>query len=491
MNAFTWTNRWVGRYEAYNSLMWKFAWANEVSMHDLRQHATFQDETTPCDGGGSGTTPARADWVMPFAQASGYHDIHRLTGRWGRVLVGGRATRFCPMCLQAGYVSIFHQVSILRRCPIHKRELVDTCQCGAHSPYYRIIDIHIAKPFHCAQCGLPLSGLFDAGLMIRADRTIHPLESAFDPLADWLTRLQSFPWEPPHSEDAEQREYIAAVLQGVVPLKLDPSLLRGAKLPVSFGVFTELRATGDVAFYLWRRDPDIQALVNAVRRHIHRRYIKGRKRHVRLYRDTARLCWGDNVFCPRAGVHPLVHAYWAWRCFVASNVEACRFGSLRDDLALGKNAKPLELWHGMQVSPLFQMHYLLASYFDCVRLTLEQLPPTAGPSPDPGQSNPAQKPLIHGGRGTFGPGEMGGAGPHGFEQVLGNGNQPMPSPRRRMFPVWSSVFWPRTERRFTPREYGYSYVARSIADEARALPWRSVPSIAEHEHCPSIATVRG
>ena len=158
MNTFTWTHRWTGHYEAHNSLMWKFAWANEVTMYDLRQHATFRDAAQQSDGGRSGATPACADWIMPFAQASGYHDIRVLTGRWGPILVSANRTRFCPKCLQAGYVSIFHQVSILGMCPIRKRELVHACKCGAPSPNYQDIDIEIRKPFHCTQCGLPLSG---------------------------------------------------------------------------------------------------------------------------------------------------------------------------------------------------------------------------------------------------------------------------------------------------------------------------------------------
>jgi hypothetical protein len=60
--------------------------------------------------------------------------------------------RYCPICIQHGYHSIFHQISLFTKCPFHLIELKTNCPECNNIIAYEINDKYFIEPFRC-KCG--------------------------------------------------------------------------------------------------------------------------------------------------------------------------------------------------------------------------------------------------------------------------------------------------------------------------------------------------
>jgi len=59
---------------------------------------------------------------------------------------------YCPECIKDGYHSIFHQVTLINKCPFHLIDLISVCpNCNARIDY-KICDKSFLEPFRCI-CG--------------------------------------------------------------------------------------------------------------------------------------------------------------------------------------------------------------------------------------------------------------------------------------------------------------------------------------------------
>jgi hypothetical protein len=395
-NAFSWTTRWVGRYEAMTSLKWKFAWVNALTERETSSATAYLGEP---ERWGAEVTP-------PLPKIAGHHDVHMMTGSFRELLVDPGPLRFCSACLQQGYISIFHQFAALKRCPIHKTQLFARCACGAETPLFHVRGASFDTPFMCPQCGKPWAGEFDPGKFVRADRTLHRFETAFEPLVDWLRRLKRSPYELWHAGhrltrvihvEHVLRDRMAWLLQSIEPLKLDPAMLYSPDTRATLTPLA-LKPKYQYQFFNWRDDPDVILAFHWVHRRILHHYLKGKKRFFRLYRDRRPVRPDDTIFQVPPGVHPLVHAYWVWRYCLFKYGEMSRLrGDRYDSQEWGRGMKLQELWQGTQLTLVSQMHYLLGSYFEIARMTVEVQarsatlgPPVqrAGPHYDPNRKLP-------------------------------------------------------------------------------------------------------
>jgi site-specific recombinase XerD len=72
---------------------------------------------------------------------------------WTHHLFQIHSLRFCPDCLKHGFHSIFHNLLLLSRCPIHETPLEDRCVCGRSISACLNSDLYL-QPGQCV-CGRP------------------------------------------------------------------------------------------------------------------------------------------------------------------------------------------------------------------------------------------------------------------------------------------------------------------------------------------------
>jgi len=81
--------------------------------------------------------------------------------------------RYCPVCLEACFHSIWYQAETLSCCPFHGCELVTFCQaCGAPTGTYGFSEALFGAPYSCWSCRGPVAGAeFDLSehLLLRSD----------------------------------------------------------------------------------------------------------------------------------------------------------------------------------------------------------------------------------------------------------------------------------------------------------------------------------
>lgn len=133
---------------------------------------------------------ALVGWQLPMAGEEG---IERYLGSRTNFWFSTRL-RICPLCLEQGYHSVWHQLSSLPACPLDGCQLTEQCQsCGAPLPDYRFSRSLFDRPFYCNTCGKPIAGApLDPRLL---DFRTHPQGlSALAPFNEWLRLVgQHFP----------------------------------------------------------------------------------------------------------------------------------------------------------------------------------------------------------------------------------------------------------------------------------------------------------
>jgi len=138
--------------ESCASFLLRFAWRNRLSAAQLRECSSKSQQF-----------PFTFDEKI-FAQVSSWHstDIaerHRV-GNTHWAVWKSDLFRYCPLCLECGYHSFWHQFSMLWLCPIHHIELRTRCHsCNADCPNYPTSKKLFDRPYYCAKCKMPICGV--------------------------------------------------------------------------------------------------------------------------------------------------------------------------------------------------------------------------------------------------------------------------------------------------------------------------------------------
>lgn len=134
---------------------------------------------------------------------------------------------FCPVCMQTGYHSYFHQFELLQQCPFHLEHLQHHCpSCKSEIPY-----VHGQKPvgpsdfdgaFQCDRCGYRFHGSTKLGFYFKKwehnDQTLQ-----YKPLEDWIlfnTNNQSCSRKLYFLDDLNLKDYphiLAHILKAINP----------------------------------------------------------------------------------------------------------------------------------------------------------------------------------------------------------------------------------------------------------------------------------
>lgn len=158
---YTWSRNWVAPFESLWSLLNKFAFFNNVNLQDAENlfHApghqsatwktwnlnkissTYLDENKICkilNLKSDERQKCDLSYLIPS------DDIEFLTSFY--------VLRYCPVCIEHGYHSIFHQIYLIIDCPIHGINLIQKCpKCKKYLPY----DLYSLKkifPYTCRFC---------------------------------------------------------------------------------------------------------------------------------------------------------------------------------------------------------------------------------------------------------------------------------------------------------------------------------------------------
>ena len=149
-------SRWAGgdlgplAHESALTVFWRFCWRNV--MDPVRTRESFADQGV------------RIDWKQ-FQKVTGWRApqaielrIHGL-GEHLRGFLFEERLRVCPVCLECAYHSVWHQLRVLRVCPLHDVPLKAECQyCGGTTESISKYLNCAAEYFCCQRCGRYLAG---------------------------------------------------------------------------------------------------------------------------------------------------------------------------------------------------------------------------------------------------------------------------------------------------------------------------------------------
>jgi len=118
MKSITWNPSWVNPFESGWSILEKIKYANLINSLDLLREFEFD--------------------LVPLSQSISFdllehskQSLTKLTGMFthkndANYLIRSNLT-YCEKCLSMGHHSLFHQFSLLHKCPFHLSELRNTC----------------------------------------------------------------------------------------------------------------------------------------------------------------------------------------------------------------------------------------------------------------------------------------------------------------------------------------------------------------------------
>jgi len=178
-------------YESLLSSLWYIAWRNAFNAVDLYAYIGAKRAPSKTD---SFIYPPR--WIdgskiaaqfginLPDAyEINHLATIERCRGRWL-----SNTIRACPICLEHGYHSYWHQLHDLYECPVHQCRIVETCQsCGASLPWYGFSKSLFNNPYCCPVCKRAISGTEPFLDFFNEFRSHHnELINNFEPWRKWV-----------------------------------------------------------------------------------------------------------------------------------------------------------------------------------------------------------------------------------------------------------------------------------------------------------------
>ncbi len=169
-------------HESILSSLWRFAWRNALSGSRLlqycKQRPTFSTSSFPSFDQIS---------LVQFESATNWKlEIAERTCRLADATWWEGNFRYCPLCLEHGYHSYWHQSLYIETCPIDGARLLTTCEhCGMRLPQYGICRSLLDRPYVCAHCYNPISGVWptvESRLSIQccADKFSQALSGLYD-----------------------------------------------------------------------------------------------------------------------------------------------------------------------------------------------------------------------------------------------------------------------------------------------------------------------
>ncbi|CAD6514387.1 hypothetical protein ACFQ3P_04525 [Paraburkholderia sabiae] len=146
--------QWAGRdlgplpHESALTIFWRFCWRNALDPEDIRDWFASSGQTIDWP-----QLKAITGWRCPQVVEV---RIDRLPSR--ELLFDG-GLRYCPVCLECCYHSVWHQFVPVHSCPLHDVPLMSCCSVCGHpcAKVSEYLNCRLA-PFGCKSCGEYLAG---------------------------------------------------------------------------------------------------------------------------------------------------------------------------------------------------------------------------------------------------------------------------------------------------------------------------------------------
>jgi hypothetical protein len=190
--------RWAGTdlcplpHESVVSTLWRFCWRNMLDAKQLKEICSgrkvfpargFPEDPSCID---SRRFFAEMRWNLPSAEERAFWR----ESAFGSYIWMSAFFKYCPLCLEHGYHSYWHQLKQLESCPIHEIQLSQRCQaCNRHVAVYRLSKELFQIPYCCTWCHQPISGVrptLDGHMDFRESE--KAVEGAFMPLVEWWNK---------------------------------------------------------------------------------------------------------------------------------------------------------------------------------------------------------------------------------------------------------------------------------------------------------------
>lgn len=140
--------------ESWYGSLTRISRMNELTARDVR-HLFFKygrDEAEPLD-----TTSMRSmlGWELKYGDPPALRKLASL-----KEILWSETLRYCPVCMEAGYHSVWHQFVALEVCLIHACPLRKRCMCcNTTLDEYRLTPQLIGHRFRCSGCGDDIAGV--------------------------------------------------------------------------------------------------------------------------------------------------------------------------------------------------------------------------------------------------------------------------------------------------------------------------------------------
>jgi len=175
-------------HESSLSVFWRFAWRNALDAN------TMQSIVTKSGFDLYGNSLLSFSWLQAHL-LPGRSPLRRevralqILSKVENVFFS-KNLRICPLCLECGYHSFWHQLKDLIWCPLHNCGMLRDCvSCGAPLGVYGFTKASMQWRYRCEQCGESMCGA-DVTLEKHMDfrDSVQNIESVFGPLSDYLER---------------------------------------------------------------------------------------------------------------------------------------------------------------------------------------------------------------------------------------------------------------------------------------------------------------
>lgn len=263
-SGYTWDESWMLPYESIWSLMHKFSALNLISLLECKKLFTsdYAHGKVITELGGKLSLSKMVE-VLGMGSGLDKNLVHEIVYSSDRPWLLSPYLRSCQTCLRHGYHSVFHQITTIKKCPIHQIELtVIACKSCGSSNQYGSLNINVSKlgtsSYACAKCGRKYwhpyddtSSSQDRGLLVMTVEQVTKL----DALHKWLVASAQI---APYGTDLRRWEGMAGMISfpapiGMISHKKTIYKLRGHEISIFRQNITGLRPPNSITC-LVRRD---------------------------------------------------------------------------------------------------------------------------------------------------------------------------------------------------------------------------------------------
>lgn len=167
-----WRRDWHVKWESAWTLLWKFAYLNQIATSDLARLVISRQCGKRSAILAKPQVDLRDSAVFDIAVLASLLRVSQAAVREaflfdiapGSVLDSSDCLRWCVTCMRSGFHSPLFQLGPTRSCPIHGHMLVDRCPACSRTIPYKLTKAFSQHPFACPHCGV------DMAPTIREDR---------------------------------------------------------------------------------------------------------------------------------------------------------------------------------------------------------------------------------------------------------------------------------------------------------------------------------